>query len=181
MVNVQLRPAQLNDARDIAVVHVDAWRAAYEGLLPPEMLDALRTEGRAARWSRWIESSLSGNPTDGTHGPSHRLLLAEVDGRAAGWATFGGGRDDGMTHLGELAGLYVHPDYWSQKIGHALLERVDQELRAEGWNQAYLWVLRGNARAIRFYEEHGWHADGDEKVVDVGGTQLHELRHLRQL
>ncbi|MBH0130299.1 GNAT family N-acetyltransferase [Salinibacterium sp. NK8237] len=54
--------------------------------------------------------------------PSHRLLLAEVDGRTAGWASFGGGREDGMTPLGELAGLYVHPDFWSRKIGHALLQ-----------------------------------------------------------
>jgi len=82
MVDVQIRMAQVEDAQGVAVVHIDTWRAAYQGLVTQEVLDALRVDTRAARWSRWIESSLSGQPTEGMQGPSHRLLLAEVDGRA---------------------------------------------------------------------------------------------------
>ena len=108
--------------------------------------------------------------------------MAEFDGPIVGWATFGTGRDPGMTDLGELAGLYVHPDHWSERIGHTLLRRVEQELRAEGRTKAYLWVLRGNDRAISFYKRHGWDADGIEKLGEAGGArQLHELRHVRRL
>lgn len=122
MVDVHIRPARIEDAHDIAVIHVETWQASYGGLVPQLVLDAMQVEDRAGGWSRWIDASLSGRPTDGDAGPSHRLLLAEVEGRAAGWASFGGGREDGMTHLGELAGLYVHPDFWSRKVGHALLQ-----------------------------------------------------------
>ncbi|CAN5243268.1 GNAT family N-acetyltransferase [soil metagenome] len=164
------------------MVHVDSWRAAYQGLVSSDTLDALRVDERAEGWDRWIASSLAGGPTDGGSGSSHRLLVAIADGHPVGWASLGAGRDEGMDHLGELAGLYVHPDYWSRQVGHALIVRVEQELLSAGRDSAYLWVLRGNDRAIRFYEQHGWHADGSEKVADAGGARgLSELRHFRTL
>ncbi len=152
MVDLQVRWADLDDVRGVAIVHVDSWRAAYQGLIDQHVLDALRVDQRADGWSRWITASLSGQGTDGASAEPHRLLVAELDGRIVGWAAFGAGRDEGTTHRGELAGLYVHPDYWSQRVGHALIARVEQELIAEGRTEAYLWVLRGNDRAIRFYE-----------------------------
>ncbi|MHA7284565.1 GNAT family N-acetyltransferase [Arthrobacter sp. TMS2-4] len=182
MCELQIRWATLDDARGVAVVHVDTWRAAYRGLLAAEVLDALRIDQRAAGWSRWIAASLAGRPTDDGSDSSHRLLVAETDGRIVGWAGFGAGRDGGMAHLGELAGLYVHPAHWSEQIGHALISRTEHELRTAGWDAAYLWVLRRNDRATRFYEHHGWHADGGEKVGSAGGEhRLHEVRHFRRL
>jgi GNAT superfamily N-acetyltransferase len=182
MDDLKVRWATLEDARGVATVHVDSWRATYRGLIAEDVLDGLRVDQRTDGWSRWIASSLAGRPTDSGAESSHRLLVAEADGRIVGWAGFGAGRDEEMAHLGELAGLYAHPDYWSQQIGHALATRVEQELRAAGYDKAYLWVLRGNDRAIRFYEQHGWHADGAEKVDDTGSAhQLHELRHIRDL
>jgi len=180
MSDLSIRWAQPDDARGVAIVHVDAWRAAYPGLIDQHLLDGLQVDERAEGWSRWIARSLTGEPTDGDS--THRLLVAELDGRVVGWASFGAGRDAGMTELGELAGLYVHPDHWSHGVGHALLERVEQELRADGRDESYLWVLHGNERAIRFYERHGWTADGGEKLEDAGdGRQLRELRHARRL
>lgn len=179
---MNIRRAVPADAQGVAVVHVDAWRAAYEGLIDQHILDVQSVEHRTAMWLNWIERSLAGESTD-AYGPvAHRLLVAEIEDRIVGWASFGGGRDADSTHQGELAGLYAHPATWSQGVGHALLSRAEDELRAEGWSDAYLWVLRGNDRAIRFYERHGWIADGGEKFGEGGSVQgLHELRHGRRL
>jgi GNAT superfamily N-acetyltransferase len=146
------------------------------------VLDSLSVKQRAEGWSRWIQASLSGARTDtGTDTP-HRLLVAEIGDRIVGWDSFGAGRESEASHLGELAGLYVHPEFWSKMIGHALMTRVNQELLTEGWDEAYLWVLHGNDRAIRFYEQHGWYADGIEKVDAAGGaSNLRELRFRRVL
>ena len=182
MGDTHTRWATPDDATGVAIVHVESWRVAYQGLIPADVLDALRVDERADGWSRWIESSRRGQPTDGEAAAPHRLLVAEADGGIVGWASFGAGRDEGTTDLGEIAGLYVHPDYWSRRVGHALITRAEQELVAAGWSEGYLWVLRGNDRAIRFYEQHGWHADGGEKFGDAGGAhELHELRHARSL
>ncbi len=176
------RWATIDDARGVATVHVEAWQTAYRGLIDLAVLDRQSVDARTTMWRTWIERSLAGEPTD-AYGPvPHRLLVAESDDRTLGWATFGGGRDEGSTDLGELAGLYTHPSAWSQGVGHALLTRAEDELRAGGWSRAYLWVLAGNNRAIRFYESHGWHADGAEKFGEGGSVEgLHELRHTRVL
>ena len=81
----------------------------------------------------------------------------------------------GTGRIGELVGEVIAAE-------DALLERVEQELRADARTQAYLWVLHGNTRAIGFYEAHGWTADGGEKFGEGGSVQgLRELRHLRSL
>lgn len=179
---LNIRWATIDDAHGVAVVHVDAWRTAYRGLIDQAVLDRQSVESRTVMWRTWIGRSLAGESTD-AYGPvPHRLLVAESDDRILGWATFGGGRDDGSTGLGELAGLYTHPSAWSQGVGHGLLTRAEDELRAEGWTHAYLWALAGNDRASRFYESHGWHADGGEKVGEGGSVEgLRELRHTRVL
>jgi GNAT superfamily N-acetyltransferase len=58
----------------------------------------------------------------------------------------------------ELHALYLLPDYWNRGIGRHLLEA------AVGVSE--LWVLRDNFRARRFYEVHGWRADGMQRQVD---------------
>ncbi len=179
---VQVRWARQEDAAGVARVHVDGWRAAYAGLIDQAVLDGLDIDRRTAMWQGWITRSLAGLPPEGYEEPAHRMLVAEGPDGVLGWATFGPGRDHGQTHRGEVAGLYAHPSAWSAGVGHALITRLEKELASEGVSDAYLWVLAGNDRAIRFYESHGWHADGAEKYGDAGGaTGLHEFRHVRIL
>ena len=179
---VQVRWATVDDAERIALVHVETWRAAYRGLIDDVVLDQLDVDARTQAWSERIANFPAGVPTAHDFGLTHRVLVAEVDNQVWGWASFGAGRDEGDADHGELSGLYVHPSQWSQRLGHALIERVEQELRDSQFSEAYLWVLFGNERAIRFYERHGWHADGTEKVGAAGGASgLRELRHVRRL
>jgi GNAT superfamily N-acetyltransferase len=182
MSGVALRWAGVDDARGVAEVHVASWRSAYAGLIDQNVLDGLSVYKRADGWARWISSAHTDPQAGLPGGTSHRLLLAECDGETVGWASFGAGRDDRVRGTGELAGLYVHPEFWSRGIGHVLIGRVDVELRKAGFDDAYLWVLHGNRRAIDFYERHGWRADGEEKIGEAGGaTELRELRHARIL
>ncbi|MFB4348648.1 GNAT family N-acetyltransferase [Microbacterium sp. CR_7] len=179
---LMIRDATVADARGVAVVHVDSWRAAYVGLIDQAVLDRQSVEARTAMWSTWIERSLAGQSTDGYGPVPHRLVVAEIDDRIVGWASFGAGRDDDLTDRGEIAGLYAHPDVWSQGVGRALIGHAEDALRTSGWSAAYLWVLKGNERAIGFYRAHGWTADGGEKIGDGGSVQgLHELRLITDL
>jgi len=171
MADLIIRWGALDDAREVAIVHVASWRHGYAGLMDQQVLDALSVDERTDGWVRWITASAQ----------PHRLLVAEIEGVVAGWATFGPGRDDGMHQNGELAGLYVHPDHWSTGVGSALIRRAERELRSAGFIDAYLWALRGNDRAFSFYERRGWTADGGEKVAEMAGATLHERRFSRRL
>ena len=177
-----IRDAAVADARGVAVVHVDSWRAAYVGLIDQAVLDRQSVEARTAMWSTWIERSLVGEATDGYGTVAHRLVVAEFDGRIVGWASFGAGRDDDTTDRGEIAGLYAHPDAWSQGVGRALIGHAEDALRTDGWTSAYLWVLAGNERAIGFYRSRGWVPDGAAKIGEGGSVQgLHEQRLVKDL
>lgn len=187
MTAIEIREATVPDAWGVADVHVRSWQNAYRGLIADDVLSSLSVEQRAVRWAGWISASLAGEATDGRGvvsdgASSHRMVVASSGDRIVGWATFGPGRDADSDSLGELAGLYVDPAFWAQRIGFALISRVESELRAAGFDAAYLWVLDGNKRASRFYTRQGWQADGVEKLGEAGGlTGLHEWRHVKRL
>jgi ribosomal protein S18 acetylase RimI-like enzyme len=182
MTGVQVRWARVEDALGVADVHVASWRAAYSGLIDQRVLDGLSVTQRADGWTTIITGLGGENPPDAAGGKPHRLLVAERDNRIVGWASFGAGRDEESSEQGELAGLYVHPDFWSKKIGHTLIQAVEEQLSEAGYRSAYLWVLAGNSRAISFYDRHRWIADGGAKIGAAGGAKdLRELRHVRSL
>ena len=45
----------------------------------------------------------------------------------------------------------------------------------------FLWVLKGNARARRFYVRAGFRADGAEEPFEVDGVGVPEVRYVRVL
>jgi GNAT superfamily N-acetyltransferase len=65
-----------------------------------------------------------------------------------------------------LNGLYVRPEAWGTGVADELHDRAVAAIRAAGHERARLWVLEENARARRFYERHGWFADGSSRVVE---------------
>lgn len=166
-----IRPASAEDAHDIAVVHVRSWQQAYRGLMPQSVLDGLSIAEREAGWARLLAETPRTSQT----------IVGEHDGAIAGWASYGAARDEHPPGSGELWGVYAHPDAWSTGVGHALITAVEQALRADGHETAYLWVLEGNERAARFYERHGWACDGARKVDTRPGLVLNELRHVKRL
>lgn len=168
---VLIRDAATRDAYGIARVHVDAWRKAYLGLIPQDVLDNLAIDERAEQWQRIIADPA----------PGARTLVADEGGDILGWASFGGARDDDPPASGELWGIYAHPDAWSTGVGRKLLAAVEDGLRAAGHRSAYLWVLEGNERATRFYERHEWIGDGAIKLDERPGMLLRERRHVTHL
>jgi len=66
---------------------------------------------------------------------------------------------------GEIKKLYVDSFFQSQGVGSALLEFAVKELGAR-----YLWALEKNVRAVKFYEAHGFRANG-ERCYEEGTTE----------
>jgi GNAT superfamily N-acetyltransferase len=165
-----LRAANSQDAMDVARVHVRSWQAAYRGLLPAEYLDALKPEDRASRYV--FENPDTTKPW---------TIVAEDNGFIAGFATTAPARDADAEGCGELYALYVDPDYWSRGIGADLMKAARARLAELGFKQAILWVMKGNARAERFYTIDGWRPDGHERSEVMWGATVNELRYRRQL
>lgn len=165
-----LRLAAPDDALAVARVHVRSWQTGYRGLLPDRYLDQLRAEDRARRYD--FRSPELRKPV---------TAVAVSGGAICGFVTTSPARDADANGCGELCALYVDPDYWGQGVGTALLTAAHARLAEQGFKTAVLWVLEGNARACRFYGQHGWISDASRRVVDCWGVMASELRYSRNL
>ena len=154
----------------IAQVHVLSWQHAYASLLPAEFLATLSVEKRAAMWR---ESLSAGNP---------QLLVAEEAGTVDGFIAFGLSRDQDATPASrEVWALYLNPSSWSKGVGRALWLAALERMLAQGTKTITLWVIEGNARAIKFYSAAGFKPEaGSVKSFTLGGEPLNEVRYAYQ-
>jgi ribosomal protein S18 acetylase RimI-like enzyme len=62
------------------------------------------------------------------------------------------------------------------------LGKALDRLRKDGFEEAILWVLRGNRQAIAFYERAGFGPDGASKVKRrTDGTELPVVRYRQSI
>jgi GNAT superfamily N-acetyltransferase len=150
-----LRRARTEDARAIAQVHVDAWRAAYKDLVAPDVLAALSVEDRRLAWEKLISEG-EGSLT---------IVAAAEDADVSGFSTlFLPSRDDDADQaVCEAAALYVAPDRWRKRIGRALMNAALEKATADGFEQVTLWVFEANAGALGFYAGFGFAPDGADR------------------
>ena len=168
------RRARETDARELAQVHIAAWRAAYRDLLPHDYLASLSVDAREQAWRERL-TLLAAN---------RRPWVATADGQIVGFASAGPERDDDdnlSNDVGEVYAINVLPDCWHKGVGRNLMRHAERELREHRYSEAILWCLTDNARARAFYERLGWHFDGTTKVRDFGGADIEEVRYRKAL
>lgn len=168
MADLQVRPATAADAEAVARVHIDAWRAGYDGLMPADFLAALDWQDRAETWLERLTSPASDVG-----------YLVATCGSVVGFCAFGAARDEDVRagSCGEIYALNVQPSSWSTGAGSALLQASLEAMSA--YDEVVLWVLAANGRARRFYERHGFVPDGKTKQTCVDGSSLDDLRYRR--
>ena len=165
-INIVVRRAELDDAKAIATVHVRAWQAAYQGIVPSAFLNSLSIEQREASWREILERRTS------------RTWVAEGGGEVVGWISAGPSRDtDARATTGEVWAVYVSPEHWRRGVGGRLWREAEADLTAARFTDVTLWVLKANASAIAFYLSLGFaNEPGREQMTAPGGTELCEIR-----
>ena len=165
---MNIRPATPTDAGTIAGVHVATWQAAYRGLIPHSVLDALDVESRAAFWHRLLSTT-------------HHTFVAESGTGIIGFCSLIPSRD-GEAGVAEIAALYVTPAHWREGAGSALGSAAIRAAVEGGYSCITLWVLAANSAAISFYEAQGFSRDGATRTEETAsGVSLYEVHMKRQL
>lgn len=158
-----------DDARGVARVNALAWRAAYDDLLPDDVLDAQDPDPDEEAVDRWHDG-LAAN---------RRGVFVAVDdgGTVRGYADVRWGDAETKAFVGEdeadLKSVYVDPDHWGEGVGTALVERALDAL-PDSVSILRLEALEGNEVGRRFYEARGFertgsatHGIGDESYPTV--------------
>ena len=117
---------------------IELWRRAWAHHFPHIDFNA-----RVAWWrERWRQELI----------PVAHVTLAEVDGTLAGFVTV----DDKTMYLDQIV---VAPECWGSDVARTLVGEA-KRLSPRGLD---LLVNKDNARAIRFYEKHGFAYAGEDK------------------
>lgn len=84
------------------------------------------------------------------------VLVAEVDGQVAGFATFGTFRQKFGYRFTVEHSVYVAPELTGRRIGSALLEALIVRAKSEGYHLMIGGIDASNAESIAFHEKFGF-------------------------
>jgi ribosomal protein S18 acetylase RimI-like enzyme len=161
---MKIREARVEDAEEIAKVHVKSWLSTYKGILSDSYLATLSMESRKNSWM-WTFQNLNMH---------ERLFVAEdKDGNLVGFSNGGRSRSHEYTHEGELYAIYLLMEYQRIGIGKMLMDAVMDSLREHGYSSMMAWVLKDNP-SVAFYRSQGGHLLG-EKTIMIGGDPFTEV------
>ena len=98
--------------------------------------------------------------------PASTFLIAEIDGRAAGYAKLQDGEPEKSVEGAnpvELVRLYVSRDWLGRGVGEQLMRACVEEARQAGHDTIWLGVWERNARAQAFYRKWNFRAVGEHE------------------
>ncbi|KAJ3497489.1 hypothetical protein NLG97_g1859 [Lecanicillium saksenae] len=168
---IVIRRATVNDAADIARIHVQSWQETYRGMMPQSFLDALDIGQRTKNWTAELQ-----NPN------SVPSFVALVDGQMYGIAGGGAQRPprDGDVNAAavghydsEIYRLYVLNEAKGKGLGRKLMRAMADSLTANGMTRPMLWVAAANP--TRAFYEHLGGKEFARKTEVVGGAELEEI------
>ena len=154
---LSIAPASYAELPEVASIHVTSWRETYVGQVPQSYLDSLDIEERLAKWRQEFGRA-----------EYRELLLARVNGTAAGFISFGLARDDDRRSDAEIYAVYLLRQHWRAGIGYRLYKAACSILYDKGFRRAYLWVLESDLRTIAAYERWGG-------VLEAGRVKGHVI------
>src|SRR5204862_7973993 len=95
---IEVRRAKPSDAAAIASTHDDAWRTAYQGVIPGPELDKLINRRGPDRWESAIRKG-------------SRIAILVFGDSVAGYANYGRNRARSLYYDGEIYELYLRPEF----------------------------------------------------------------------
>jgi ribosomal protein S18 acetylase RimI-like enzyme len=163
MGEITIRPARLSDARGIARLDVETWRATYAGVLSASYLVGLSERRREAGWRGVILRE-----------PRDVRVAVDSTGAIRGFGSCGPNRGDRF-FAGEVFTLYVATDWQNEGIGRRLLIALFRRLVAARRYSAILWVLRDNPS--RFFYERLGARQVSRRSLAVGGMAVDAIAY----
>ena len=155
-----IRPWQKSDLASVRRITWESWISTYVSFIPESDLKSYFD-------IHYTEKSLLGMFDD----PSVYGLIAEMDGRVAGYARlFFNGDENRLS----VSSLYFLPKFEGQGMGSRLLEAAEGYAAEKGLDELWIGVMVKNRRALDFYRKAGFQFIREEPFT-VGKTTVSHL------
>ena len=149
-----VRNANYDDMKQAGRIMSASFRTAFGDFVSRQTMDACAREDNCIALLEGIFRE----------GKVH-FLMGENSGMLAWQQT-----EDGA----EIIAIHTLPESRGTGLGHAMLTEALSQI---GNQPAFLWAFKENTRARRFYEKHGFRADGSERVSEFDGAI--EVRYVK--
>jgi ribosomal protein S18 acetylase RimI-like enzyme len=142
---IEIRQAKPSDAGAVASTHDEAWRSAYQGIIPSVELEKLISR----RGSDWWDSAIR---------KGSRISILGFGDKVAGYANYGRNRARSLHYDGEIYELYLRPEFQGLGFGRRLFGAARRDLLQSGMKSLVVWALSDNDPAVEFYRALGGRA-----------------------
>jgi ribosomal protein S18 acetylase RimI-like enzyme len=141
-VSIEIRRARPVEAPRLAACHDEAWRTAYQGIIPGPELDKLINR----RGPEWWEGAIR---------KGSRISILAFGDTVAGYANYGRNRARSLCYDGEVYELYLRPEFQGLGFGRRLFTAARRDLAQSGMKSLIVWALSDNEAAVEFYRALG--------------------------
>ena len=149
-----VRIAEFDDMKQAGHIMSVSFRRAFADFVSQQTMDACAQEENCIALLEGIFRE----------GKVH-FLMGESNGMLAWQQT-----EDGA----EIIAIHTLPESRGTGLGAAMLATALSQI---GNQPVFLWAFKENTRARRFYEKHGFHWDGNERVSEFDDAL--EVRYVR--
>jgi ribosomal protein S18 acetylase RimI-like enzyme len=139
---IEIRRAKPSDAGAVAECHDEAWRMAYQGIIPGTELEKLVIRRGPAWWDSAIRKG-------------SRIPLLQFGDKIAGYTNYGRNRARSLYYDGEIYELYLRPEFQGLGFGRRLFTAARRDLAQSALKSLIVWALSENDNAVEFYRALG--------------------------
>ena len=168
----------------MSLIHALGWRDTYVGYVPD---DYLAREITDERWVPFFREDYATGRCRGLLLYRDQTPVACVNYGPARTKNLNAGQpssfpNDAYQGWGEIISFYTHTAERGKGYGGLLFEEAVNRLKAAGHQNAFVFVLRENEKARRFYARHGFAWDGTHADIpfppDAVCVDLRYVKHL---
>lgn len=93
------------------------------------------------------------------------FLVCEIDGRIAGYAYASGYRSRASYRWSKEVSVYIHPDFYRRRVGHALYTSLNKMVQYQGVANLLAIITMPNEPSVSFHEHVGYRKCGEFSKV----------------